>query len=41
MSRLVARFSTRMHKRVVGSEGEFTPISDGKRSKRSSPGEEA
>ena len=41
MLRLVAKFSALMHKRAVGSEGESTPISDGKRSKRSSPGEEA
>ena len=41
MSRLVARFAERMRKRVAGSEGEPTPISDGKRLKRSSLDEEA
>ena len=41
VSRLVARFTLRMCKRAVGSEGEYTPISDGKRPKRSSPDEEA
>ena len=41
MSRLVVGFIARMHKRAAGSEGESTPISDGKRSKRSSPDEDA
>ena len=41
MSSLVARFTARMRKRVAGSKGETTPRFDGKRSKRSSPDEEA
>ena len=41
MSRLVAGFVAQMHKRVAGSEGESTPISDGKHQKRSSLDEEA
>ena len=41
MSRLVAGFIVQMHKRVAGSEGESTPISDGKHQKRSSLDEEA
>ena len=31
MSSLIAGFAARMHKRAVGSEGETTPKSDGKR----------
>ena len=34
-------FSVRMLKRVVGSEGETTPRSGGKRSRQSCPDEEA
>ena len=41
MSRLVAGFAALMHKRAAGSEGESTPIFDGKRQKRSSLDEEA
>ena len=41
MPSLTIRFATRMHKRVAGSEGKATPSSDGKRMKRSSPGEGA
>ena len=40
MSRLAVRFTARMHKWATGSKGESTPISDGKRPKRSSPNEE-
>ena len=35
MSRLLAGFATRMRKRDAGSEGESTPIFDGKCPKRS------
>ena len=41
MSSLVARFSVRMRKRATGLEGETTPRSSGKRSRQSSPNEEA
>ena len=41
MSSLTIGFSAQMCKRAVGSEGETTPKSDGKRSKRSSPDEVA
>ena len=41
MSRLAVGFFALMRKRAVGSEGESTPISVVKRSKRSSPDEEA
>ena len=41
MSRLNAGFAARMRKRVAGSEGESTPISDRKRPKQSLPDEEA
>ena len=41
MSGLAIRFVVRMRKRVVGSEGETTPKSGGKRLRRSSPYEEA
>ena len=41
MSSLAIEFATRMLKRVVGSEGETTPKSDGKWSKWSSLNEEA
>ena len=41
MFRLVDGFAAQMCKRAVGSEGESTPISDGKRPKQSSPDEEA
>ena len=41
MSSLAVGFSLRMHKRATGSEGETTPRSSGKRSRRSSPDEEA
>ena len=41
MSRLAVGFVARMRKRARGSRGESTPISDRKRKKRSSPGEEA
>ena len=41
MSRLSVMFSVRIRKRVVGSKGETTPISNGKRPKWSSPDEEA
>ena len=38
---LAIRFVVRMRKRVVGSEGETTPKSGGKRLRRSSPNEGA
>ena len=41
MSMLAVGFATRMHKRVMDSKGESTPISNGKRPKRSSLDEEA
>ena len=41
MSMLAVGFSTRMRKRVGDSKDESTPISYGKRLKRSSPDEEA
>ena len=41
MSRLAVRFFARMSKWVTDSEGESTPISDGKCPKRSSPDGEA
>ena len=41
MSSLATGFAIRMRKRVVGSEGETTPRSRGKRSRQSSPDEEA
>ena len=41
MSSLAARFTVRMCKRVVGSEGETTPRSGRKRSRRSFLDEEA
>ena len=41
MSRLAIGFVARIHKRATGSEGEATPISDGKRPKQSSLDEEA
>ena len=41
MSRLAAGFTARMRKRAAGSKGEAIPIYDGKRSKRSSPDEQA
>ena len=41
MSRLTIRFAAWMHKQDVGSEGETTPISDGKRLNLSSLDEEA
>ena len=41
MSRLVVGFVARMSKWDAGSEVESTPISNGKRSKWSSPDEEA
>ena len=40
ISRLAAGFATWVHKQVACLEGEFAPISDGKRPKRSSPNEE-
>ena len=41
MSNLAARFAVRMRNQAVGSEGETTPISGGKRSRRPSPDEQA
>ena len=41
MSSLVVGFVSRMHKQVVGSEGEATSIFGGKRPRRPSPDEEA
>ena len=40
-SSIAAGFATWMWKRAAGLEGKIAPISDGKRSKRSSPNEEA
>ena len=41
MSSLATGFAAWMHKQAMSSEGETTPRSDGKRSKRYSPDEEA
>ena len=41
MSSLAIGFAVRMRKQVIGSEGETTPRSHGKRSRQSSPDEEA
>ena len=41
MSSLATGFTAQMRKQAVGSKGETTPRSDRKRSKRSSPDEEA
>ena len=41
MSMLASGFASWMRKRVVDSEDESTPISDGKRPRRSSQNEEA
>ena len=41
MSNLTIGFTVRMRKRAIGSEGETTPRSGGKRSRLSSPDEEA
>ena len=41
MSSLATGFFVRIHKRATGSKGETTPISGGKRSRLSSPNEEA
>ena len=41
MFKLAIGFAARMSKRAADSEGESTPITDGKRPKRSSPDEEA
>ena len=41
MSRLAAKFATRVHKWATCSKGEFTPIFDRKGPKRSSPDEKA
>ena len=40
MSVLASRFASCMRKRVVDSEDESTPISDGKRPRQSLPNEE-
>ena len=41
MSSLAVGFAIWMHKWATGSDGETTPRSGGKRSRRSSPDEEA
>ena len=41
MSMLASGFASWMRKRVVDSENESTPISNGKRPRQSSPNEEA
>ena len=41
MSMLASGFASWMRTRVVDSEDESTPISDGKRPRQSSPNEEA
>ena len=41
MSNLVVGFAVRMCNQAMGSEGETTPISGGKRSRLSSPNEQA
>ena len=41
ISKLFVGFAERMRKQAVGSEGEPSPISNGKRPKWSSPNEEA
>ena len=41
MSNLATGFAVRMRNQAVGSEGETTPISGGKRSRRPYPDEQA
>ena len=41
MSRLAIGFAAQIYKQAASSDGESTPIFDGKHSKRSSPDEEA